>query len=265
MSVAVPRRAGYLITAVLVCSFASGQTSRDVQNIPPALDVIVGRMQQVGAASQPESLSLVREYVFTKGTSSEVTSNVLAQLDYDARGLKRYSIQQTTGSSRGEDIVKRLLEHEVETSPETRRLAVNSENYDFVFAGQSFFNGARCYMLRLVPKRPDPGLILGQAWVDKRSFRLLHLEGKMVKTPSWWLKTVSVEITFGDIDGRWLPTTTRASAEVRMIGTRSLNSQVVSSTAGQGVTTAGTRVNPSRTPGTLAIPAEVLLPPFHRE
>lgn len=265
MSAAVPRRVGYLVTAVLVCSFASGQTSRNAQNSPPALEVIIGRMQQVRVVSQPESLSVLREYLFTKGTAGEMTSNVLARLDYDSRGLLRYSIQQATGSSRDEDIVKRILEHEVATSAESKKLAVNSENYNFASAGTSFFDGEPCYLLHLLPKRSDPGLISGQAWVDQRSFRLLHLEGKMVRTPSWWLITVSVEITFGDVGGRWLQTTTRASADVRMIGARSLDSKIVSSTAGQGVMTAGMHGNHSRSSGTFAIPAEILLQPLHRE
>lgn len=265
MAADTPRRAGYLVTAVLVCSFASGQTSRDVQNIPPPLDVIIGRMQQVEVASHPQSLSVVREYLFTKGTSSEVTSKVLARLDYDSDGLKQYSIQQTIGGSRGEDIVKRILEHEVMTSAEPGKLAVNSENYDFVFAGMSFFDGERCYSLRLIPKRQDPGLITGLAWVDQRSFRLLHIEGKMVRTPSWWLKTVSVEITFSDVKGRWMQTTTLASADVRMIGARSLSSQVVSSETGQGVATAGMHRNFGRSLANPPIPAEVLLQPLHRE
>lgn len=265
MSKAVPRRVGYLVTAVLVCSFASGQTSREVRNTPPPLDVIIGRMQQVRVAGQPKSLSVVREYLFSKATSSDIFSKVLARLDYDSGGLERYSIQQTIGSSRGEDIVKRILEHEVVTSAESRKLAVNSENYDFVFAGTSFFDGERCYLLGLIPKRQDPGLIAGQAWVDQNSFRLLHIEGKMVKTPSWWLKTVSVEITFGDVGGRWLQTATRASADVRMVGARSLNSQVVSSEAGQAVMTAEMHGNSRRSLAPPPIPAEVLLPPLHRE
>ena len=265
MSAAVPRRVGYLVTAVLVCSFASGQTSRDLQSNPLALDVIIGRMQQVRVASHPQWLSVVREYLFTKGTSGELTARVVAGLKYDSVGLKQYSIQQASGSSRSEDIVKRILEHELTTSPDSRKLAVNSENYDFVSAGTSFFDGERCYLLRLIPKRQDPGLIEGQGWVDQHSFRFLHIEGKMVRTPSWWLKTVSVEVTFGDVGGRWLETTTRAFADVRMLGARSLISQVVSSETGQAVMTARMHGNSGRSLATSPLPEEVLFQPLQRE
>ena len=105
-----------MIAAILVCSFASGQTNPEMHSSALTLDVIVGRMQHVKIASQPEFLSVVREYLFSKGTSGEVTSKVLAQLDYDWRGPVRYSIRNTTGSSRREDIVKRILEREVMTS-----------------------------------------------------------------------------------------------------------------------------------------------------
>ena len=112
---------------------------------------------------------------------------------------------------------------------------MNSENYDFVLSGVSSFDGEQCYLLRLTPKRQDPGLISGGVWVDQRSFRLVHIEGQLVRHPIMAAKTVSVEITFGDVGGRWLQTSTRASAVVRMIGERTLNSQVVSSAAGPDV------------------------------
>lgn len=265
MSRSLPSRVGYLVLASLVCSFASGQTAGEGPRNTPPLGVILGHMQQVRVIGQPDPLSVVREYLFTNGTSGEATSSVFAQLDYSSRGLERYSIRQTAGSTRGENIVKRILEHEVEASADPSKSAVNSENYIFVVRGMSSFDGAQCYLLQLIPKREDPGLISGQGWVDQHSFRLLHIEGRMAKTPSWWLKNVSVEISFGDVGGRWLQTTTRASAEVRMIGTRALGSRIVSSAAGQDVTTAGMRGNSSRSSGSVGIPAELLLQPLHRE
>src|SRR5690349_3883871 len=102
MSRAVPVHAICLVAAVLICPFSVAQSGRDLHSAPPALDVIVERMQQVTEATQYEPLRVTREYLLTNGTSGEVISHVLAQLDYDEAGAKKYSIRETSGSGRGE-------------------------------------------------------------------------------------------------------------------------------------------------------------------
>ncbi len=218
----------------------------------------MGRMQQAIGATQPQTLHVVREYVLLKGTGGEVSSEVLAQVDYDSRGAAQYSIQKTTGSSRGEQIVRQVLDHEVAPASESRKVAVNGENYDFQLAGRAVFAGAPCYLLRLNPKRKDPGLISGQAWVDQQSFQLRHIEGQLVKAPSWWLKDVAVEITFDNVHGRWVQTATKASADVRMLGIRTLKSQIVNPVGAQDSTLAQLPKS-SRHPSGSGIPAELLL------
>ena len=262
MSRAVPVRAVCLVAALLNCSLALAQGGRNMHNAPPALDVVVERMQQVTEATQAESLHVVREYLLSNGTSGEVISHVLAQLDYDEGGAKQYSIRETSGSGRGGEIVKQVLDHEVAPATESRKVAVNPENYDFQFAGEGFFDGETCYLLRMNPKRKVSGLIAGQAWVDQHSYRIRHIEGQLIKPPSWWLKNVSVEITFADVQGRWVQTATKASADVRMVGVRTLTSQLLSSAQDQGRAIAQVQKTSRRTsnPG---IPAEVLFFSLH--
>jgi hypothetical protein len=247
---------------LVICPFSVAQSPRDMQNAPPALDVIVERMQQVTESTQPETLHVVREYSLSNGTSGEVISHVLAQLDYDEAGAKKYSIRETSGSGRGEGIVKQVLDHEVAPAAESRKVAVNRENYDFKVAGQGFFDGQTCYLLRMDPKRKELGLIAGQAWVDQHSFRIRHIEGQLIKPPSWWLKNVSVEITFADVQGRWVQTATKASADVRMVGVRTLTSQLLTSAQDQGPAIARVQNN-SRRSSSAGIPAEVLFFGLH--
>jgi hypothetical protein len=54
-----------------------------------------------------------------------------------------------------------------------------------------------------------------------------HIEGEMVKTPSWWLKQVSLKITFDDVQGTWLQTDVEAFADARVIGQQTLRSHAV--------------------------------------
>ncbi|HZQ69969.1 MAG TPA: hypothetical protein VFA68_15700 [Terriglobales bacterium] len=236
------------------------QTDAGKHSAPHDLQFIVGRMQQVKAEASTGPVHVLREYLLAKGDSGEVTSQVLAQVDYDSHRAVQYSIQKTTGSSRGEDVVKRVLDHEV--SAQSRATAITDENYYFEFAGQAAFDGSDCYLLRLNPKRKDSGLISGQAWVDQRSFQIRHIAGELVKTPSWWLKNVSVEITFGNVEGRWMQTRTEASADVRMAGARTLKSQLLTSQE-EGAKSVEVARNSGRRPSTV-IPAEVLLFPLHK-
>ncbi len=70
-------------------------------------------------------------------------------------------------------------------------------------------------------------MILGQAWVDKRSFFILHIEGEVAKAPPWWLRSVRVKLSFGDLSGTWLQTSMEAVADVRLLGSHTLTSRIL--------------------------------------
>jgi hypothetical protein len=70
-------------------------------------------------------------------------------------------------------------------------------------------------------------LISGEAWLDKRSFLILYVEGETEKAPSWWLKSVRVKVSFGNLSGTWLQTNMEAMAEVRLLGSHTLTSRIL--------------------------------------
>jgi hypothetical protein len=107
------------------------------------------------------------------------------------------------------------------------RTALTSDNYDFMFLGETVLDGRPCYVLGLKPKRIEKDLISGTASVDKRSFFILHIEGETAKAPSWWLKSVRVKLSFGDLSGTWLQTSMEAVADVRFLGSHTLTSHVL--------------------------------------
>jgi hypothetical protein len=104
---------------------------------------------------------------------------------------------------------------------------LTTDNYDFILVGESVFDGRPCYVLGLKPKRREKDLISGAAWVDKRSFFILHIEGETAKAPSWWLKSVRVKLSFGDLSGTWLQTSMEAVADVRLLGSHTLTSRIL--------------------------------------
>src|SRR5256885_15902081 len=115
-----------------------------------------------------------------RSKSSNSDSEVVAEVDFRPPSSKHYNIQTRSGSSRGEQVVRRILDHEVEATTkkdEPHSAAVTSENYDFTYLGETVLDNQSCYLLGLNPKRKDKDLISGQAWVDKRSFLVRHIEG----------------------------------------------------------------------------------------
>ena len=100
------------------------------------------------------------------------------------------------------------------TSPPTSR----PDNYDFRFIREADVSGQRCYVLELLPRRKEKHLLHGDIWVDANTYLLRRFEGELAKTPSWWVRDVSVTFVYGDVGGMWLQTASEAAADVRILG-----------------------------------------------
>ena len=217
-----------------LCSAALGQqgsSSASPSLMSPSLQSIIEGMERAQSDVRPQvAYQLIREYRLFGAKSSSSDSEIVAEVDFRPPSSKQYNIQTRSGSSRGEQIVRRILDHEVEAATkkdEPHSAAVNSANYDFTYMGETVLDNQPCYVLGLNPKRKDKDLISGQAWVDKRSFLVRRIEGEVVKTPSWWLKTVRVKLAFAYLEGTWLQTNMEAVADVRFLGPHTLTSRVL--------------------------------------
>src|SRR5207253_8775729 len=171
-----------------LCSGALGQQSSS--SATPSLQAIIEGMERAQSDVRPQvAYQLIREYRLFGSKSSSSDSEVVAEVDFRPPSSKHYNIQTRSGSSRGEQIVRRILDHEVEaaTKPaETHTAAVNTDNYDFTYLGEIMLDNQACYLLGLKPKRKDKDLLYGQSWVDKDSLQVRHMEGEVAKTRSWW-------------------------------------------------------------------------------
>ncbi len=195
-----------------------------------SINSIIESMEKAQSGRQPHlSYQVVREYRLFGRNSSNSDSRVIAEVNFRPPTSKDYEIQDASGSKRGEQVVRRLLDHEVEVSSDKNqgRTAITRENYGFSYVGEEALDGRRCYLLELKPKRKENDLIAGRAWVDKQSFFVRRIEGELAKTPSWWLKRVRVSLVFADFEGTWLQTDLEAVADVRIVGPHTLTSRIV--------------------------------------
>ena len=101
------------------------------------------------------------------------------------------------------------------------------DNYSFALLGRGNLAGKQFYVLQLSPKRECTELIRGKAWIDADTFLVTRIEGEPAKNPSWWVKNLHLSINYGRADGLWLPLETRATADLRLLGTHTLSSNSV--------------------------------------
>ncbi len=211
----------------LLCSLAVAQQSASSGAV--SLSSIVEGMEKAQSEVRPQTPDqVIREYRLFGVKSSSANADVVAQVDFKPPTSKDYSIQKWSGSTRGKQIVQRVLDHETEASKGNQaRTALARDNYDFILVGDTVLDGRPCYVLGLKPKRKEKDLVSGSAWVDKRSFFILHIEGETAKAPSWWLKSVRIKLSFGDFSGAWLQTSMEAVADVRLLGSHTLTSRIL--------------------------------------
>jgi len=208
-------------TALVPPSLAQSASQLSVRDI-------VSRMQAAESAEQNRpGYTLLREYRLSGADPNAATSRVLAEVNYIPPASKQFSIRNIEGNDRGEKIVRRVLDHEAEMAKTRAHVAFCNENYDFALLGRELVNGKPAYVLKLSPKQARTELLRGKAWVDAGNFLVVKAEGEPAKSPSWWIKDLNIVITYGRADGVWLPLTTRATADLRLLGTHVLTSKDV--------------------------------------
>lgn len=194
-----------------------------------SLTAIVEAVEKARSAIHTRaSYQVIREYQLFGANHSSADSDVVAQVDFRPPSRKEYRITSWTGSNRGPQVVRRVLEHEVEAASNNQaRTGLTRDNYDFTYLGEATLDGQVCYLLGLKPRRKEADLVSGQAWVDKRTFLARQVEGEAARTPSWWLKKIHIKLTFAAVDGTWLQTGMEAIADVRMMGPHTLKSRML--------------------------------------
>ncbi len=212
----------------LFCCLAVAQKTTPSETMP--LNSIIEAIEKAQVAVGPQvAYQVIREYRLFGANDSTANSDVVAEVDFRPPARKDYKIQKSSGSNRGQEVVRRVLDREVEaTSKGNRaRTALNRDNYDFTYIGETILDGQPCYLLGLKPRRKEKELISGTAWVDKHLFFVRQVEGDVAKTPSWWLRKVRVKLVFADLQGTWLQTSMEAVADVRLVGPHTLTSRVL--------------------------------------
>jgi len=62
------------------------------------------------------------------------------------------------------------LKQEIASAKDGRRGDITRSNNDFVFLREQDFGVVPEYVLHIIPKRQEKGLLLGDVWVDAKDF-----------------------------------------------------------------------------------------------
>ena len=129
-----------------------------------------------------------------------------------------YSIVAQGGS---ELIRRRVLnavlegEQQNSTIAEWRKGNLSHANYTFDFSGTA---GDGVLKMQLTPRRRDARLVLGSALLTAHSGSLIRVEGRLSKSPSFWVRWVKVSRSYSAVGGAMMPIAVESTADVRMAG-----------------------------------------------
>ncbi|MGD1155829.1 MAG: outer membrane lipoprotein-sorting protein [Terriglobia bacterium] len=221
------QQTSWLLLLYLVGAMAS--TSAQTGSSVPTAEAITARMAQARA----ENRARLRPYIVTRNyklfgkEGSKAKSEVIADVAFVPPNSKKYTIQETNGSGLGQMIVRRMLANEAEVTKDYVSTDLSTDNYDFRFIREEDVSGQRCYVLELLPRRKEKHLLHGDIWVDADTYLLRRFEGETAKTPSWWVRDVSVTFVYGEVGGMWLQIASEAVANVRILGRSTMVSRDV--------------------------------------
>jgi len=137
-----------------------------------------------------------------------------------ATGGSRYEVLQLAGDRTVEvQVIARYLNAEERQSmlpPES--VAINNKNYKFTYQGIIDDGEHRAYAFQITPRHKRDGLIKGELWLDQRTGAPLVQFGRTVKSPSVFIKRVSVRRENVLCDGMIASRLTRITVETRLLG-----------------------------------------------
>jgi hypothetical protein len=205
---------------LFLCSIAHAATPN------PEIETMLASM--VGAYSK--NRSQLRGYVITRNylvfKSGEQKSKITALIIYLPPKAKFFEIQSSSGG-KAEGVVRKVLEKEMEIGRDVQDTGINVSNYEFESLGEELLAGAQCFVLAIHPKRKSKDLLEGRIWVDKNTRLIRRVQGRPGKSPSWWVKDVSLSLDYGNRGGMWLQTGSTADANVRFVGKYRMVSQTI--------------------------------------
>lgn len=135
-------------------------------------------------------------------------------------GHPEYQVLESGGDPavKKQVIVRYVSADERVTEVPAASVAITAENYKIRYEGMVRLNDRSVFVFRIVPRKKREGLINGVLWLDRETGIAVRQTGRLVKSPSIFLKHVDVtresELHDGAVDAR----ITHVSIDTRLVG-----------------------------------------------
>ena len=218
---------GSVATAWVFSYSLNAQELKASPNLGLILDSLERTEAQNPALSRPYEVT--RQYKVFRAEDPKPASEVTAQISFTPPDIKTFQITEEQGNPRGKKIVNAILEQEIASAKAGHKGAISRSNYDFVFLREQNFGAVPEYVLHIIPKRKEKGLLLGDIWVDAQTYHIRQIVGVPVKSPSFWINDLHITVQFAAVNGMWMPVSVDAIATVRFLGIYTLSGRDLAS------------------------------------
>jgi hypothetical protein len=226
--VAILGVSGRLLPTVLPCASACSTAAESVPLVSQptlprmgpelALQVYRNRTNMQGEQlSSYSATSLIRAQLPDTQQSGEYE---LQRHYYAPRSLAFKAMRFTGDNFVKSNVILRLLQSEAThlEKDDPSANALSTANYKFAYKGTSQLQGRVVHVYHLKPRHKRPGLFKGRIYLDAFTGSMVRAEGRVVKTPSLFLKEVEFVQDYADVDSFTLPVHMHSDARARIVG-----------------------------------------------
>jgi hypothetical protein len=192
---------------LLLCPFIGAQS---LEHIVAGMEVA-----QMKSRSTVRPYSATRDYTVFK--SADEKGAIKVAMEHRSPQEVTFKILESTGGM-AEHAVRKALEKEAQLARSPEASEITPRNYAFELLGKQRLPQSDCYVLKITPHEKDKDLLDGRVWVDVATYQIRRVEGRVSKSPSFWVRQLDLVINFGEVNGIWLKTSSDAVAHIRWAG-----------------------------------------------
>lgn len=114
-------------------------------------------------------------------------------------------------------ILRGMLVSEQKLISSGKRLHASLESMNYLFEDGGMVDGGLQRVL-LKPAKKSDGILNGSVLLDPESGLITRIQGRLVKSPSFWLRDVDVTYKYAHVGDRVVPVEMTSTGRVRMFG-----------------------------------------------
>jgi len=119
------------------------------------------------------------------------------------------------------NVIARILQSEADhvKKGDNADLAIDSANYKFTYKGvEEMENGPMCHVFQVKPRQKRVGLFKGTIYLNVYTGAMFKAEGKMVKSPSFFVKNIEFTQEYAEVGGFDMVKHIHSTADAKIIG-----------------------------------------------